>query len=74
VLYVRVEHAQEAAVIALADSQLQPHRGFPMLIDVAHQVCASTLGPDTLTGPIQAAYTRAGVPLRYLGKRMSRSR
>jgi len=74
VFYAHVEHAHEAATIVLADSQLQPHRGFPMLIDVAHQVCATTLGPDTLTGPIQAAYTRAGAPLRYLGERTSRSR
>jgi hypothetical protein len=74
VFYAHVEHAHEAAAIVLADSQLQPHRGFPMLIDVAHQVCATTLGPATLSGPVQAAYTRAGVPLRYLGERMSRSR
>lgn len=74
VFYAHVEHAHEAAAIALADSQLQPHRGFPMLIDVAHQVCATTLGPATLSGPVQAAYSRAGVPLRYLGERMSRSR
>lgn len=74
VFYAHVEHAHEAALIALADSQLQPHRGFPMLIDVAHQVCAATLGPDTLAGPLQAAYTRAGVPLRYLGERTTRGR
>jgi hypothetical protein len=74
VFYAHVEHAHEAAAIAVADSQLQPHRGFPMLIDVAHQVCAATLGPDTLAGPIQAAYTRAGVPLRYLGERATRGR
>jgi len=72
--YAHVEHAHEAALIALADSLLQPHRGFPMLIDVAHHVCAATLGPDTLAGPLQAAYTRAGVPLRYLGERMTRGR
>jgi hypothetical protein len=74
VFYAHVEHAHEAALIAIADSQLQPHRGFPMLIDVAHHVCAATLGPDTLAGPIQAAYTRAGVPLRYLGERLTRGR
>lgn len=72
--YAHVEHAHEAALIAIADSLLQPHRGFPMLVDVAHHVCAATLGPDTLAGPIQAAYTRAGVPLRYLGERMTRGR
>jgi hypothetical protein len=74
VFYAHVEHAHEAALIAMADSLLQPHRGFPMLIDVAHHVCAATLGPDTLAGPIQAAYTRAGAPLRYLGERMTRGR
>ena len=72
--YAHVDHAHEAALIALADSLLQPHRGFPMLIDVAHQVCAATLGPDTLAGPLQAAYAQAGVPLRYLGERMTRGR
>jgi len=72
--YAHVDHAHEAALIALADSLMQPHRGFPMLIDVAHHVCAATMGPDTLAGPIQAAYTRAGVPLRYVGERMTRDR
>jgi len=74
IFYAHVDRAHEAALIAIADSQLQPHRGFPMLIDVAHHVCAATLGPDTLAGPIQAAYTRAGAPLRYLGERMTRGR
>jgi hypothetical protein len=74
VFYAHVDHAHQAALIAIADSLLQPHRGFPMLIDVAHHVCAATLGPDTLAGPLQAAYTRAGVPLRYLGERMTRGR
>jgi hypothetical protein len=72
--YAHVEHAHEAAHIAMADSLLQPHRGFPMLIDVAHHVCAATLGPDTLAGPLQAAYTQAGVPLRYLSERATRGR
>lgn len=74
VFYAHVEHAHEAALIALADSLLQPHRGFPLLIDVAHHVCSATMGPDTLAGPIQAAYTRAGAPLRYLGERSTRGR
>jgi len=72
--YAHVDHAHEAALIALADSVLQPHRGFPMLIDVAHHVCAATFGPDSLAGPLQLAYTRAGAPLRYLSERMSRGR
>jgi hypothetical protein len=74
VFYAHVDHAHEAARIVLADSLMQPHRGFPMLIDVADHVCSATMGPDTLAGPIQAAYTRAGVPLRYLGERTTRGR
>lgn len=72
--YAHVDHAHQAALIAMADSLLQPHRGFPMLIDVAHHVCAAMLGPDTLDGPVQLAYTQAGAPLRYLGERATRGR
>lgn len=72
VFYAHVEHAHEAALIALADSLMLPHRGFPMLLDIAHHVCTAWLGPDTLAGPVQAAYTRAGVPLRYLSERLTR--
>ena len=74
VFYAHADHAHEAAAIAIADSLLQPHRGFPMLIDVAHHVCSATMGPDTLAGPLHAAYSRAGVPLRYLGERRTRDR
>lgn len=74
VFYAHAEYVHEAAQIVLADSLLQPHRGFPMLIDIAHHVCSATMGPDTLAGPIQAAYTRAGAPLRYLGERLTRGR
>ena len=74
VFYASVDRAHKAARIVLADSLLQPHRGFPMLIDVADHVCTATMGPDTLAGPIQAAYTLAGVPLRHLGERRTRGR
>lgn len=72
--YAHQDHAHEAALIALADSVLQPHRGFPMLIDLADHVCSTTFGPDSLAGPLQLAYTRAGMPLRYLSERLTRHR
>jgi hypothetical protein len=72
VFYAHADHAHEAALIALADSVLQPHRGFPMLIDLADRLCTATFGPESLAGPLQLAYTRAGVPLRYLSERMTR--
>ena len=61
-------------MIALADSVLQPHRGFPALIDLADKVCAITFGPESLAAPLQLAYTRAGAPLRYLSERVTRRR
>lgn len=72
--YAHVDHAHEAALIALADSVLQPHRGFPMLIDLADRVCAVTFGSQSLAGALQLAYTRAGQPLRYLSERLTRHR
>ena len=72
VFYAHEDHAQLAAHIAIADSVLQAHRGFPILIDLADRVCATTFGPDSLAGPLQAAYAAANVPLRYLSERASR--
>jgi hypothetical protein len=72
IFYAHADFAHQAALIAMADSVLQPHRGFPMLIDLADRVCSMTFGPESLAGPIQRAYTRAGAPLRYLSERMTR--
>ncbi len=60
------------AHVALADSVFQEHRGFPMLIDLADNVCRSVFGGDTLTGPVSNAYIEAGAPWRYLSERATR--
>jgi hypothetical protein len=70
--YAHVDEAEMAAHIAMADSVLQEHRGFPMLIDLADTVCRSTFGADTFTTSVQLAYTDAGEPFRYLGERETR--
>lgn len=67
--YAHVEHAHEAAIIAMADSALREHRGFPMLIDLADQVCQTIFGPAEFETQIQQAYVQAGTPLRYLRER-----
>jgi hypothetical protein len=72
IFYAHVDHADLAAHIALADSALQEHRGFPLLIDLAHHVCSGVFGGDTLSGPVSTSYTDAGTPWRYLSERMSR--
>jgi hypothetical protein len=74
VFYAHVDHAHAAAMIALADSALQPHRGFPTLLDLANHVCDATFGQDSLAAALQAGYTRAGVPLHYMTGRMARGR
>jgi len=66
--YAHVDHAHEAALIALADSVLQEHRGFPLLIDLADSLCSSTFGSDVFTVSTQLAYAAAGEPYRYSGQ------
>ncbi len=70
--YAHHEYAHLAALIAIADSVLQEHRGFPMLIDLADTVCRTTFGSSTFNAMVQQAYSEAGAPFRYLGERETR--
>jgi hypothetical protein len=72
VFYAHREHAHEAAIIAMADSVLQSHRGFPTLIDVADIACKTYTGMDAFTPGIQAGYARSGSPLAFLPERDTR--
>jgi hypothetical protein len=63
----------QAAAIAMADAALQEHRGFPLLLDVAHTVCRTNFGRDAFVGSIQAAYAARGRPMEYLSERETRS-
>ncbi len=54
------ERAAEAAVIALADAALQPHRGHPLLLDLAALGAQAGLGVEAFRGVIESAYARAG--------------
>lgn len=72
VFYAHADHAHEAALIALADSVLQEHRGFPMLIDLADKVCTLMFGGATFATSTQLAYADAGEPLRYMPERATR--
>jgi hypothetical protein len=74
IFYAHVDHAIEAAHIALADSIFHEHRGFPMLIDLADTVCRTTFGADSFMSSVQLAYTNTGNPFRYLGERETRTR
>jgi hypothetical protein len=72
VFYAHNDHAHEAAVVAMADSVLQSHRGFPTLIDVADIACKTYTGMDAFTTGIQAGYSRSGSPLLFLPERQTR--
>lgn len=73
IFYAHRDYACQAALIVLADSVLQEHRGFPMLIDLADLICRSTFGSDTFTAIVQQAYTHAGAPFTYLRERETRA-
>lgn len=70
--YAHIDNAEMAAHIAMADSMLQEHRGFPMLIDLADTVCGTVFGLDSFITSVQMAYAEAGHPFRYLGERETR--
>lgn len=73
IFYAHADYACEAAAIAIADSTLQPYRGFPMLIDLADLVCRHTFDGNSFRGSLHDAYAAAGAPTRYLGERETRS-
>jgi hypothetical protein len=72
--YAHRKHLQTAALIAVADALLQEHRGFPMLIDIADNICAATFGTETFYATIRSAYADANQPYRYLSERETRMR
>jgi hypothetical protein len=69
--YAHRDHVHLAAHIVLADSMLQVERGFPLLIDMAHHVCASVFG-GSLRHLTETAYAAAGAPWRYFSERTTR--
>lgn len=71
--YAHRECAEMAAHIVMADSMLQEHRNFPMLIDLADTVCRTNFGADDFIASMQTAYARAGQPFEYLGERETRN-
>lgn len=72
VFYAHRDHFEVAARIALADSELQPNRGFPVLIDIADRTCKSVYGGGSLNDIAAAAYARSGAGLRFGSERQNR--
>ncbi len=62
IFYAHRESAHLAALIALADSALQEHRGFPMLLDIAAYICTATFDPASFRTTAHMALLEAGIP------------
>lgn len=71
--YAHEDYAHQAAHIVMADSVLQEHRGFPLLIDLADAVCRTTFGADSFDSAIRQAYVEAHAPMQYLSERQTRT-
>jgi hypothetical protein len=52
------EHGLEAGILALADAALQPHQGFPLLLELAALGAQTGLGVEAFRGVVEAAYAR----------------
>jgi hypothetical protein len=63
--YAHVDHAHEAAQIAIADSRLQEHRGYPVLLDLAGEICRTSFGQSDFVATLQDAYAAAGQPYAF---------
>jgi hypothetical protein len=72
--FAHVDRVHEAAHIAIADSVLQEHRGFPLSIDLADAACRANFGADTFDDAVAAAYREHGEPLRYMPERNTREK
>lgn len=64
------DHALEAGVIAMADAALQPHRGFPLLLDLAGLSAKVGLGVEVFQGVVETAYARAGASGLFASERV----
>ena len=59
------DHIHQAALVAIADSVLHEHRAFPMLLDLAEQVCRGMFPASELADTTRLAYLDAGAHPRY---------
>jgi hypothetical protein len=73
VFYAHRDYAHEAARIAIADSVHLDHRGFPMLIEMADNMCRTYFGAQSVERPVLAAFGITDGPFRHLGERLTRT-
>ena len=66
------ELCAQAAAIVMADAALQEHRGFPLLLDMADQLCRANFGREEFLGTVGAAYAAQDRALSQLAERETR--
>jgi hypothetical protein len=66
------ELCAQAAAIVMADAVLQEHRGFPLLLDMADQLCAASFGRQDFLGTVGAAYAAQDRAFTDLSERETR--
>ncbi|MEO3863636.1 hypothetical protein [Acrocarpospora sp. B8E8] len=70
--FAHADQVHEAVHIAMADSTLQEHRGFPLSIDLADSACRAAFGAEVFDDAVSAAYRLHSEPFRYLPERRTR--
>jgi hypothetical protein len=63
--FAHAEHAVHAGLVAMADAELQPHRGFPLLLELAGISCKTSLGIEAFQGMVESTYAKAGAGSFY---------
>jgi hypothetical protein len=58
--FAHAEQALHAGLIAMADAALQPHRGFPLLLELAGISAKVGLGVEAFQGMVESTYAEAG--------------
>lgn len=59
IFYCHINHIKVAALIAMADSVMQMHKGSPMLLDLADNLCQTAFGKNNFIVSIEQAYAKA---------------
>ena len=57
--FAHAEYAIGAGLVAMADAELQPHRGYPLLLELAGLSCKTSLGVDAFQGMVESTYAAA---------------
>jgi hypothetical protein len=68
--FAHAENALQAGLIAMADAALQPHRGFPLLLELAGMSAKVGLGIEAFKGMVESTYACAGASGSYSDDRV----